>query len=285
MSLLGWLLDARPSRPGELQLVEELGPRGRRRALLGTVVSSALIIAVAVWAIRRFQARGQFAAELWRPFRLWAVWRFLLLGFANTLKAAGIAFVLSVTIGTLLAVLRSGPNRPARIGATGIVEGFRSSALVLLITFFFFQISHWVSGWRLGTYGFVAVIIGLTIYYSGVFADVVRSGIRSVARGQSEAGLSIGLTDWSTLRLIVLPQALQRALPNLVSQAASLLKDTSLGVFVTYDELLNRADQAGGSFDNKFQTFVVAGAIYIAAIAVLTTTAQRLQRRQNSRTS
>lgn len=284
MSIVDRLLDVRPSSPNELRLVEELGPRGRRRALVGTLVSALLIVAAIVWAIRRFQARGQFAPELWRPFRLWAVWRFLLLGFTNTLKAAAIAFVLSVTIGTLLAVLRAGPSKPARIASTGIVEGFRSSALVLLITFFFFQLSHWVSGWRLGTYGFAAVVIGLTIYYSGVFAEVVRSGIRSIPRGQTEAGLSIGLTEWRSLRIIVLPQAMQRALPNLVSQAASLLKDTSLGVFVTYDELLTRAEQAGGSFDNKLQTFVVAGAIYIAAIALLTTTAQRLQRRQNART-
>lgn len=280
-SLARWLLDVAPPRAGELQLVEELGPKGRRRALAATVAATALIVAAAIWVVRRFQARGQFAPELWRPFRQWAIWRFLLIGLGNTLKAAAIAFVLSLTIGVLMAVLRAGPSRPARVASAVYVEGFRACALVLLITFLFYQLSHWFEGWSLQRYALIAVIAGLTLYYSTVFAEVVRSGIRSIPRGQTEAGLSIGLTESRALVTIVLPQAMRRALPNLVTQAASLLKDTSLGVFVTYDELLNRADQLGGFADNKLQAFVVAGSMYIAVIALLTATANRLQQRQS----
>ena len=282
MSVSSWLIDVKPSRAGELQLVEELGPRGRRRALFGTLLATAALAAAVVWIIRRFQAKGQFAGALWAPFKQWAIWKFLLIGLGNTLKAAGLALFLSVAIGVAMAVWRSGPNRSARALSSIYVEGFRACALVLLITFLFFQMSRWFPGWRLQRYAFVALVIGLTLYYSTVFAEVIRSGIRSVAKGQTEAGMSIGLTEGRSLRLIVLPQAIRRALPNVVAQAASLLKDTSLGVFVTYDELLNRADQVGGFGDNKLQSFVVAGAMYIAVIAVLTTIANRLKNRQGN---
>lgn len=275
-----WLLDVSPAGPGELQLVEELGPQGRRRAVVASACALAVIGASAAWIVRRFQARGQFAPELWRPFRMWAIWRFLLIGLLNTMRAAAIAFVLSLVVGIAMAMLRAGPSRVGRVLSSVYVEGFRACALVLLITFLFFQLSHWFGGWSLQRYALVAVIAGLTLYYSTVFAEVVRSGIRSVPRGQTEAGMSIGLTESRTLRLIVLPQALRRALPNLISQAASLLKDTSLGVFVTYDELLNRADQVGGFAGNKLQSFVVAGTLYISVIALLTATANAVQRRQ-----
>jgi glutamate transport system permease protein len=271
------LINVKPSAAGELQVIEPLGPRGRRRALLATAVSVLLIALVVAWAIGRFKAKGQFAGELWAPFRQWLVWKFLLLGLLNTLKAAGLALALSLAIGTTMAVLRSGPSRLSRVVSGVYVEGFRACALVLLITFFFYQLSHWFKGWSLGTYGFVAVVAGLTLYYSTVFAEVVRSGMRSMAKGQTEAGLSIGLTAWQTLRIVVLPQAWKRALPNIVTQAASLVKDTSLGYFVTYAELGYRADQLGASFGNKLQSFVVAGAIYVGVIALISAVANRLQ--------
>ena len=279
--LTDWLVTVAPPRRGEMQFVEELGPKGRRRAIAATIVGLIVIAAAIAWVVRRFQSKGQFAPELWRPFRQWAIWRFLLIGLLNTLRAAGIAFVLALLIGVVMAMLRSAPRRAARTAAAIYVEGFRACALVLLITFFFFQLSHWFSGWTLQRYAFVAVIIGLTLYYSTVFAEVVRSSIQSISSGQTEAGLSIGLTDSQVLRVIVLPQALRRAVPNLIAQGASLLKDTSLGVFVTYDELLNRADQVGGFAGNKLQSFVVAGAMYISVIALLTTLANFLQRRQS----
>ena len=288
MKFTTWLLDVKPSRPGELQITEELGPVGRRRALMGTAVATGLFLAGTAWVIRRFQVRGQFAPELWRPFKVWGTWRYLLLGLGQTLKAAGIALVFALTLGILLAAWRSSSPKRKRIPATFFTEIFRACALVLLIKFAFFQLpkTPGFRGWTLGSYALVSVVLGLTLYYSTVFAEVVRSGIRSLPKGQSEAALAIGLTEPRSMRLVILPQALRRSLPNIFTQAASLLKDTSLGVFVTYSELLSRAkiigefgDQESGT-TNQLQSFVVAGFIYIGVVALLTTTANRLQQRQ-----
>ena len=278
-SLLDAVVTVKPTKAGELQVVEPLGPRGRRRALIGTALSVILLALLVAWVVRRFQLKGQFKAELWAPFRQWAIWKFLLLGLVNTLKAAGLALALSLLIGTGMALARTGPSRPGRLASAVYVEGFRACALVLLITFMFYQLSHWFKGWSLSTYGFVAVVAGLTLYYSTVFAEVIRSAMGSLPTGQREAGLSVGLTEWQTQRLVVLPQAWKRALPNTVTQAASLVKDTSLGYFVTYAELAYRADQLGAAYDNKLQSFVVAGAIYVAVIAIIRGVASRLQPR------
>jgi glutamate transport system permease protein len=282
MAVLERLLTVRPSSPGELQLTEALGPKGRRRVLIVTLISVALLIAGLYWIVRRFQTKGQFAPEKWKPFTTWPIWRFLLIGLGNTLKAAAIALFIALVLGIALATWRSQSSKRKRIPSTIFVELFRACALVLLIKFAFFQLpkTPGFKGWSLGTYGFVSLIVGLSLYYSTVFAEVIRSGIRSLPKGQSEAAMAIGLTEPRAMRLVILPQALRRALPNIFTQAASLLKDTSLGVFVTYQELLNQAKIVGEFSENQLQTFFVAGAMYIAVVAALTSTANRIQKRQ-----
>ena len=281
-SISSWLLDVKPSRAGELQITEELGPRGRRRALVGTAIATTLLLASVLWIVRRFQVKGQFEPEKWRPFRQWSIWKFLLLGLGQTMKAAGVALVLAISIGIVLALWRSSTPKRKRVPAAVFTEVFRACALVLLIKFAFFQLpkTPGFRGWTLSTYAFAALVLGLTLYYSTVFAEVIRSGIRSLPKGQSEAALAIGLTEPRAMRLVILPQALRRALPNIFTQAASLLKDTSLGVFVTYSELLSRAKIVGEFGDNFLQAYVVAGLMYITVVAVLTSTANRLQKRQ-----
>ncbi len=283
-SLLERMTTPPAPRPGELNLVEELGPRGRRRAAVATLVFMLVLLAAAVWSVRRFQQRGQFDAELWRPFRQWAIWRFLLEGLANTLKAALVAELLALTIGVLMAMWRTRTSRTTRTLAAIYVEGFRACALVLLISFWFFQLPRLVDGWSIFRYAFAAVVLGLTLYYSTVFAEVIRSALQSLPKGQSEAALSIGLTPARAQRYVLLPQALRRALPNLITQSASLLKDTSLGALIVYPELLKQASIVGEFGSNQLQTFIVAGAMYIATIALVTSLALRLAARAGGRT-
>lgn len=287
MSIVDRLLSVPEPGAGELRIVEELGPVGRRRALIATGVSTVLIVATFGWVIRRFQNKGQFAPELWHPFRLWGVWRFLLKGVGNTMLAFGVALAFSLAIGILMAVWRSSSPKPRRYFATIYSELFRACALVVLIRFFFFQFGRsfpsWKSNWK---YAFAAVVVGLTLYYSTVFAEVIRSALRSLSVGQTEAGLAIGLRESQTMRLVLLPQALRRALPNIFTQAASLLKDTSLGKLITFEELVKQSDIVGnfgdGVITNLLQSYIVAWAIYFFLVAALTSTAKRLQARQGN---
>ncbi|MEO0809764.1 MAG: ABC transporter permease subunit [Pseudomonadota bacterium] len=86
---------------------------------------------------------------------------------------------------------------------------------------------------------FMALLFGLTIYTSAFIADIVRSGILSVPRGQIEAGRSLGLHEWVIMQKIILPQALRVIIPPLTSQYLNLTKNSSLAVAVGYPDLVN----------------------------------------------
>ena len=87
------------------------------------------------------------------------------------------------------------------------------------------------------SHAFTALTVALTLYYASVTAEIVRSGIQAVSRGQSEAAFALGLRPGITMRLVILPQALRVIIPPMISQFLSLTKDTSLGIAVSYLDL------------------------------------------------
>ncbi|HEV2809133.1 MAG TPA: amino acid ABC transporter permease, partial [Acidimicrobiales bacterium] len=229
--------------------------------------------------LRRFAARGQLDAELWSILAEPGVVRFLLGGLANTLKAAAGGMVGAVVIGAVMALGRLSRHRPVRWLAGLYVEFFRGFPLLLLILFSAFGLPR--LGIRLPLFWYL--VLGLAVYNSAVLAEIFRAGILSLDRGQSEAARAIGLTDGQAMRLVVFPQALRRMAPAIVGQLVVLLKDTSLGYFVQYEELLRRA-QITGNFDaNLLQALLVAAAIYIGVNLALSRVARRLEVRQKRR--
>lgn len=260
-------------------IADALGPRGRRRVLIGSVVAAAVLVALVAVGLQRLADNGQLDAERWRPLTEWLVLKFLLLGLVNTLKAALVAMVLALGIALFLALGRLAHNRPVRWLAGIYVEFFRGFPLLVLLLYCVFGLR--AQGVDISTYR--ALVLALTLYNSAVLAEVVRAGILSLDRGQQEAADSIGLRRWQGMRYVILPQALRRMTPALVSQSVTLLKDTSLGFFVQYPELLRRG-QVAGQFDrNLLQTLVVVAAMYIAVNLVLSLAARRLEVRQRHR--
>lgn len=258
---------------------DELGPRGRRRTLVATVVAGVLVAGVVVVALRRFAAKGQLDAELWTPLVDPAVLRFLLGGLVNTLKAAGVAMAAALVVGALMALGRLARSRPLRWAAGVYVEFFRGFPLLLLILFSAFGLPRLGVDLPLFWY----LVAGLAIYNSAVLAEVFRAGILSLARGQSEAAYAVGLTYWQAMGSVVLPQALRRMVPAIVSQLVTLLKDTSLGFFIQYEELLRRGQLTGGFDGNLLQALLAVAAIYVLVNLALSRLARRLEVRQRRR--
>jgi len=258
---------------------DELGPRGRRRVMIGSVVAAVGSVALVVVALRRFAARGQLDAELWSILIEPGVVRFFLGGLANTLKAAAAGMVGAVVIGAVMALGRLSRRRPLRWLAGLYVEYFRGFPLLLLILFSAYGLPRLGIRWPLFWY----LVLGLAVYNGAVLAEIFRAGILSLDRGQSEAALTVGLTEGQSMRLVVLPQALRRMAPAIVGQLIVLLKDTSIGYFVQYPELLRRA-QSTGTFDgNTLQALLAAAALYIAVNLILSRVARRLEVRQRRR--
>jgi glutamate transport system permease protein len=139
--------------------------------------------------------------------------------------------LLAGVFGVLFGMGRLSPNPVIRWIATVVVEFFRSVPVLVMMFFTFYFVSYNFASETLpaNTFPLVAVITGLTLYNGSVVAELIRSGVGSLPKGQTEAGLAIGLTRGQTLRTILLPQAITAMLPALVGQLVVVLKDTALG--------------------------------------------------------
>ena len=260
-------------------LADALGPRARRRVLVASLVTGALIVALLAAAVNRFADNGQLAEEKWRPLTEWAVLRFYLGGLGNTVRAAFTAMGIALAIGGLVALARLARNRPQRWLGTIYVEFFRGLPLYLLILFCWLGLPR--LDIRLDVFWYL--VIGLSVYNSAVLAEIFRAGILSLDRGQTEAAYSIGLGYWQAMGLVVIPQAVRRMVPAIVSQLVTLLKDTSLGVIIFYEELLRRARINAEFFQNNVHSLALAALIYIAVNSTLSLVATRLEARQRRR--
>jgi glutamate transport system permease protein len=260
----------------EATLYDVAGPRGRRRIAIGGAVGVLLLAALLGLAASRLASKGAFDAELWRVLTRTDVQRLLGRGLVATLEAAGIAMALSMALGALLAVGRLSPRSWVSRPVGAWVELFRGLPLLLLILFVFLGLPQ--LGVDVPTR--VALIAGLTLYNSAVLGEIFRAGILSLPRGQSEAALAIGLGRGQALRLILLPQAVRRMLPALVSQLVTLLKDTSLGFVIGYTELLRNGrtgvEFLGGRYSIPIYTGIAV--VYIAVNSSLSYGARLLDR-------
>jgi glutamate transport system permease protein len=255
-------------------LFDEPGPRARRRTAVWSIVAGVALAAIVVLAALQLARRGIFDADRWDIFTdTTESWDALLRrGLGATLRAAGVAALIALTAGTLVAVARMSSARWVRVPAAVGIELFRGLPVLLLMLF---------AALALGVSIFNAVVIGLSLYNTAVIAEILRAGIQSLPGGQREAALAVGLTSGQSLRLVLLPQAVRRMLPSLVSQLVVLLKDTSLGFVVGYAELLRTSRELRDFFGSRyiFSIFVVTAVIYIGVNFMLSRVAAWLERR------
>ena len=285
-------------------LYDAPGPRARRVTLIVSAVAAVVVLAGAYFFVYRpLAVRGQFEGALWAPLLdpgnqyFSQVWNRIGQGFRATLIAAGIAIAMSLVIGTAIAVLRVqlkallkrrfvGLATPLALLLRGLaallngltrffVEVFRGIPVVITIFFV------WVA---LPQFGITVpalwpLVIGLTIYNSVVIGEILRSGMEGLPSGQRESADAIGLSPFQTTRMILLPQAFRIMLPALISQLVVVLKDTSLGFLITYEEVLRVSSQVVQFLNNPIQVYVVVGTIYILINYSLSKLAEYSQRR------
>jgi glutamate transport system permease protein len=264
-------------------LFDAPGPKGRRRHLIIAVVGSLGILALLYLVIRALAAKGQFTAAKWSPFLDPVTWTsYLLPGLRATLVAAFFSVILAIVCGVLLGMGRLSEATPVRWACGVFVEFFRAVPVLMMMLFayYLFLFGFQISGEALPLLG---VIAGLTFYNSCVIAELIRSGVGSLPRGQREAGLAIGLTPFATLRLVLLPQAITIMLPSIISQLVVILKDSALGFLILYPELVRSGQTLAALEGNLIPTFIVVAAIFIIINYALTRLAQYLERRLQRR--
>ena len=264
-------------------LFDAPGPRALRRYRVVAGVGGALSLAVFAWVLVKLGEKGNLSGAKWSPFLQVDTWsQYIVPGLIGTLKAAAISIVLAGALGLLLGIGRLSELAPIRWVSSVIVEFFRAVP-VLLMMLFSFALYSTNNVFPPSQLSLAAVVTALTLYNGAVIAELVRAGVGGLPSGQREAGLSIGLTDSQTLRSILLPQALTAMLPALVGQLVVVLKDSALGYVITYEELLNKANQVGTADQNIVPAFLVVAVLFIVINYGLTRLAVLLERRLNRR--
>jgi glutamate transport system permease protein len=262
-------------------LYDALGPRGRRRTLICTVAAVAAGLAALLGIGRRLADHGQFASEKWAPlvdphdesFEL--LWRFLGGGLWRTVLAAGLAIVISLVLGTALGVVGALLTGRSRWPFTAMIHLLRGIPVVIAIFFAARVLPDLGVDLDILWY----VVIGLVVYNSVVIAEILRAGLNALPSGQREAAVALGLSQVATLRLVLLPQAFRIMLPSLISQLVVVMKDTSLGFIVGYEELLRRGNIAIQTTKNPLQMYLAVAIVYIVINASLGRLAEAVEHR------
>ncbi|TJZ54521.1 amino acid ABC transporter permease [Streptomyces piniterrae] len=250
------------------------GPRTRRRHLFYGLAASAVIIALVAWIIFLLFDTGQFVAVKWNPFTYEGIQELLLRGLGNTLKAFAYAAVLSLALGAVLATGRLSEHRALRWVSTLVVEFFR--AMPVLVMIFFVYVALKVEP-------LPALVTGLTLYNGSVLAEVFRSGVNSVERGQREAAYSLGMRKTQVMTHVLVPQGVRAMLPAIISQLVVALKDTSLGFLITYDEFLHAGKLIASNLNYGLPfipVVMVISPIYIGLCMLLSWFANWVSKRQ-----
>ncbi|KXT76936.1 amino acid ABC transporter permease [Streptococcus sp. DD12] len=199
---------------------------------------------------------------------------FLLQGLWLTLYISLIAIVLSTIFGTILAVMRNGKNPILRLIASIYIEFVRNvpNLLWIFIIFLVFQLKSTTAG-----------ITAFTVFTTAALAEIIRGGLNGVDEGQTEAGLSQGFTSLQILLLIVLPQAVRKMLPAIISQFVTVIKDTSfLYSVIALQEMFGKSQILMASYFQPAQIltlYVLVAAVYFIINFAISSFSRRLAKR------
>ena len=205
----------------------------------------------------------------------------LLQAFLVTIVLALCAELLGIVLGLVLALMKIGRSRLLSAPAQVYIDVFRGTPLLVQIIFIYFATPN--IGIRIESL-FFAGLVALTLNSAAYVAEIFRSGIQSIDKGQMEAGRASGLTYGQTMRHIIVPQAFRRVIPPLTNEFVMLIKDTSIVSVIGLEELLRSARVIQSATANA--TPLVAAALFYLAICLpLIYLANGLERRLNRRTA
>jgi len=213
-------------------------------------------------------------------------WKFglLLIGLWLTLKLSVMATIFGVIIGVAGGLARISSNPAFKWATVVYVEIIRGSPLMVQILIWYFVLGTVIND-LLATYGMGRIsafwygVASLACFAGAYVTEIVRAGIQSIHRGQTEAARSLGMSYAQCLRYIVLPQALRRILPPLAGQFISLIKDSSLLGIIAIRELTKAGREAVSASLQPFEIYLVVAVLYLVLTFSLSMFVQHLERR------
>lgn len=207
---------------------------------------------------------------------VWQNLPFLIQGAGMTLKITLLAVVIGISFGTLLGMGRLSRFPLISVPIAIFVEFMRGTPLLVQLFLIFFGLPQLL---QVKIPEFAAGVLAFGLNSSAYVAEIVRAGIQSIDRGQSEAGHSLGLSPAQIMRYIVLPQTFKRVLPPLVNESISLLKNSSLVATIAVVELLRSGQMVIVETYRPFEMYIAVSMIYLIMTLSLSQLANYLERR------
>ena len=200
---------------------------------------------------------------------------FLLQGLGLSLGLTAVAMAGGMALGLIIAIARLSRFRFLAMVAALYVNGFRAIPLILVIFWFYFLVPL-LLGRPVGA--LYSVLIAFVMFEGAYYSEIIRAGLKSVRPGQWQAAQASGMTYLQTIRLVVLPQALRKMAPLMVTQGVVLFQDTSLVYVVSLHDFMTSASIVANTQNRIVELYVFAALVYFALCTAGSTLAQRLNR-------
>ncbi|MBT2321209.1 amino acid ABC transporter permease [Variovorax paradoxus] len=198
-------------------------------------------------------------------------------GLAMTLILAVLALALSFPLAVLVGIARTSPIKAVAWAAAGYANSVRGLPLLLVVFWSYFAVPA-LTGRNVSATAMM--LAALVVYESAYLGEIVRAGIAALPRGQTQAARALGMGYWSTLRNVVLPQALYNMIPSMLNQFVVVVKNTSLAYVIGVDELTNAAYQVNSQLLTKpFQVYALLAITYFVLCFALSRAVEAVERR------
>ena len=210
----------------------------------------------------------------------------LLTAMGRTLLLAFLGLVFACILGMIFGLLSVLKNKACNIISNIFVFVIRGVPMIVLAFFIYFGIPYLINtilgfGGGFTLSALQAGTICLALNCGAYMAEIIRAGIQSVDIGQLEAGRSLGLPYWKTMRKIILPQAIRTMIPSIINQFIITVKDTSILSVIGFPELVLAAKQVQANTFKAFETWAIVGIMYLIVITILSYLAKLVERRMN----
>jgi His/Glu/Gln/Arg/opine family amino acid ABC transporter permease subunit len=193
-----------------------------------------------------------------------------------TLTVAVVSMIVALVVGLIIALLRMSKSRLLNTPAQLFINFFRGTPLFVLIFWVYYGLSILLG---ISFTPFTAGVIALSAQYSAYMAEVYRSGIQAIDRGQREAATAVGLTATQSFRYIVLPQAIRVVMPSLANNWTAMVKDTSLLWVIGVMEIMRTAYMKSNDYFRPFEFYTTAAILYIGLTFIFYYATQFIERR------
>lgn len=195
-------------------------------------------------------------------------------GLKMTLRLSVYSLLLAMIVGLAIALARTSRSQILKDFSSVYIWFFRSMPLLVVILLVYYGLGSAIMIER-----FWAGVISLAVFEGAYVAEIFRSGIEAVPSGEIEAARSVGLYDYQVFSLVVFPRAFRIAIPPLVGQLVSLVKDSSLVSVIALGDLTMRARQVGTQTLASLESYIVLAAVYLAVTSSLAVLGSYLERR------